>query len=163
MVPARDAAEDVTLVFFGYTHCPDICNVVLANIASALRGSPAAVRDATRLLFVTTDPARDTRQVVREYLDRFDPAYDGLIAPVGTVAQAASDLHVQLRAAGRLHRGLPRWTTAPTRRRSSTARPAWSGRPTWPSPTCAPTCSDLPDWHLSDRSRAHDRTGTRIA
>jgi protein SCO1 len=94
VVPARDAAEDVTLVFFGYTHCPDICNVVLANIASALRGSPAAVRDATRLLFVTTDPARDTGQVVREYLDRFDPAYDGLIAPVGTVEQAASDLHV---------------------------------------------------------------------
>jgi protein SCO1/2 len=94
VVPAEDAADGVTLVFFGYSHCPDICNVVLANIASALRGSPASVRDATRMLFVTTDPARDTPPVVRDYLDRFDPSFDGLVAPVGTVEQAAEQLHV---------------------------------------------------------------------
>jgi protein SCO1/2 len=94
VVPARDAADGVTLVFFGYTHCPDICNVVLANLAAALRGADQEVREQTRLLFVTTDPARDTPAVVREYLDRFDPAYDGLVAPVRTVEQAARDLHV---------------------------------------------------------------------
>lgn len=94
LVPARDADGAVTLVFFGYTSCPDICNVVLANIASALRGASPAVRDATRVLFVTTDPARDTPQVVRDYLDRFDPAFEGLVAPVGTVEQAAQALHV---------------------------------------------------------------------
>ena len=94
VVPAEDAADGVTLVFFGYSHCPDICNVVLANIASALRGSPESVREATRVLFVTTDPARDTPAVVRDYLDRFDPAFDGLVAPVGTVEQAAKALHV---------------------------------------------------------------------
>jgi protein SCO1/2 len=94
VVPAEDAADGVTLVFFGYSHCPDICNVVLANIASALRGSPASVRDSTRVLFVTTDPARDTPTVVRGYLDRFDPAFEGLVAPVGTVEQAAKQLHV---------------------------------------------------------------------
>lgn len=94
VVPAEAAGDAVTLVFFGYTHCPDICNVVLANIASALRGSTPKVRAATRLLFVTTDPARDTPDVVREYLDRFDPSYDGLVAPVETVEQAAQALHV---------------------------------------------------------------------
>lgn len=94
VVPAEAAGDAVTLVFFGYTHCPDICNVVLANIASALRGSTPKVRAATRLLFVTTDPARDTPEVVREYLDRFDPSYDGLVAPVETVEQAAQALHV---------------------------------------------------------------------
>jgi len=94
VVPAEDAADGVTLVFFGYSHCPDICNVVLANIASALRGSPASVRDSTRMLFVTTDPARDTPPVVRDYLDRFDPAFDGLVAPVRTVEQAAEQLHM---------------------------------------------------------------------
>lgn len=94
VVPARDATASTTLVFFGYTHCPDICNVVLANIAAALRGVPQSVRDETRLLFVSTDPARDTPEVVREYLDRFDPAYDGLVAPVGTVEQAARALHI---------------------------------------------------------------------
>ena len=91
---AADTDKAMTVVFFGYTHCPDICNVVLANIASALRGSTPKVRAATRLLFVTTDPARDTPEVVREYLDRFDPSYDGLVAPVGTVEQAAQALHV---------------------------------------------------------------------
>jgi protein SCO1/2 len=94
VVPADDATDGVTLVFFGYSHCPDICNVVLANLAAALRGSPASVRDATRLLFVTTDPARDTPPVVRDYLDRFDPAFDGLVAPVGTVERAAKQLHI---------------------------------------------------------------------
>jgi protein SCO1/2 len=94
VVPAEDAGDGVTLVFFGYSHCPDICNVVLANMAAALRGSPATVRDSTRLLFVTTDPARDTPPVVRDYLDRFDPAFEGLVAPVGTVEQAAKELHV---------------------------------------------------------------------
>jgi protein SCO1/2 len=94
VVPAADAADGVTLVFFGYTHCPDICNVVLANIASALRGADATVRERTRVLFVSTDPARDEPGVVRDYLDRFDPTYEGLVAPVATVEQAASDLYV---------------------------------------------------------------------
>jgi protein SCO1/2 len=94
VVPAEDAADGVTLVFFGYTHCPDICNIVLANIASALRGAAPEVREQTRLLFVTTDPERDTARVVRGYLDRFDPSYDGLIAPEPAVARAARDLHV---------------------------------------------------------------------
>lgn len=94
MVPARDAKAPVTLVFFGYTSCPDVCNVVLANIASALRGSSDDVRDSVGLLFVTTDPARDKPRVVREYLDRFDPTYEGLVAPVETVEQAARQLHV---------------------------------------------------------------------
>ena len=94
VVPSDDAAEGVTLVFFGYTHCPDICNVVLANIAAALRGSDKDVRDGTRMIFVSTDPVRDQPRVVREYLDRFDPRFEGLVAPVGTVARAAEGLHI---------------------------------------------------------------------
>jgi protein SCO1 len=88
------ARTPVTLVFFGYTHCPDICNVVLANFASALRGASPAVRKDVRLLFVSTDPARDTPDVVRDYLDRFDPTYEGLVAPVGTVEKAAKALYI---------------------------------------------------------------------
>jgi protein SCO1/2 len=84
VTPAEVARTPVTLIFFGYTHCPDICNVVLANFASALRGATPAVRKDVRMLFVTTDPARDTPDVVRDYLDRFDPTYEGLVAPVGT-------------------------------------------------------------------------------
>ena len=94
VTPTEVARTPVTLVFFGYTHCPDICNVVLANFASALRGATPAVRKDIRLLFVTTDPARDTPDVVRDYLDRFDPTYEGLVAPVGTVEKAAQALYI---------------------------------------------------------------------
>ena len=91
---ADEASTPVTLVFFGYSHCPDICNVVMANLAAALRGATPAVRHDVRVLFVTTDPARDTPDVLREYLDRFDPSFEGLTAPVGTVAKAARALYV---------------------------------------------------------------------
>ena len=94
VTPTEVARTPVTLVFFGYTHCPDICNVVLANFASALRGASPAVRTDVRMLFVTTDPARDTPDVVRDYLDRFDPTYEGLVAPVGTVEKAAKALYI---------------------------------------------------------------------
>jgi protein SCO1 len=94
VTPTEVARTPVTLVFFGYTHCPDICNVVLANFASALRGASPAVRKDVRLVFVATDPARDTPDVVRDYLDRFDPTYEGLVAPVGTVEKAAKALYI---------------------------------------------------------------------
>ena len=94
VTPTEVARTPVTLVFFGYTHCPDICNVVLANFASALRGASPGVRKDVRLLFVSTDPARDTPGVVRDYLDRFDPTYEGLVAPVGTVEKAAKALYI---------------------------------------------------------------------
>jgi protein SCO1/2 len=94
VVPSEDVDSPVTLVFLGYTHCPDICNVVLANVASALRGASPQVRAATQLVFVSTDPRRDTPEVVRSYLDRFDPSFAGLVAPVETVAKAAEELHV---------------------------------------------------------------------
>jgi protein SCO1/2 len=91
---AGEATTPVTLVFFGYTHCPDICNVVLANIAAALRDSRPAVRAKVHMVFVSTDPQRDTPAVMREYLDRFDRSFEGLEAPVDTVAKAARSLFI---------------------------------------------------------------------
>jgi protein SCO1 len=91
---ADEARTPVTLVFFGYTHCPDICNVVLANMAAALRGTTPGVRKDVRLVFVSTDPRRDTTSVVRRYLDRFDPRFEGLVAPVDDVAAAAKALYI---------------------------------------------------------------------
>lgn len=98
VVPAEVTSKPVTLVFFGYTSCPDVCNIVLANIAAALRGAKPQVRDSVELMFVATDPARDTPKVVREYLDRFDPAYIGLTAPLPTIEEAAADLHISYEA-----------------------------------------------------------------
>lgn len=73
-------AGKVTLLFFGYTHCPDICPVHVANIAAVLRKLPPETRDAIRLVFVTTDPARDTAARLKEWLGQFDPSFIGLRA-----------------------------------------------------------------------------------
>jgi protein SCO1/2 len=61
-----------TLLFFGYTHCPDVCPTTMADIAVALRRVDRAVAAETNVVFVTTDPARDTPEVLGAYLDRFD-------------------------------------------------------------------------------------------
>jgi protein SCO1 len=61
-----------TLLFFGYTHCPDVCPTTMADIALAMRKVDPAVAAETSVVFVTTDPARDTPDVLGAYLDQFD-------------------------------------------------------------------------------------------
>ncbi len=68
----------VTLLFFGYTNCPDVCPVHMANIAAVLRGFPFELRRQFKVVFVTTDPDRDTPERLREWLDGFDPSFIGL-------------------------------------------------------------------------------------
>ena len=94
--PATDAQSAVTLVFFGYTHCPDICNTTLADIAAALRRADDQVADSTQLLFITVDPERDSPQVVREYLDQFDTDFVGLTGTSEQVTTTAAALGVAL-------------------------------------------------------------------
>lgn len=65
-------AAGPTLLFFGYTHCPDVCPTTMADIMVALRTSDPAVAARTTVVFVTTDPTRDTPLVLSDYLDRFD-------------------------------------------------------------------------------------------
>ena len=73
-----------TLLYFGYTSCPDECPTAMAGIAAALRETPSALRGKTEVVFVTTDPARDTPQRVRAFLDQFSTEFVGL---VGTQAE----------------------------------------------------------------------------
>jgi len=68
----------LTLLFFGYTYCPDICPVHLANLAEVLRGMPWEVQSRTRVVFVTLDPARDTPERIRKWLDAFNREFIGL-------------------------------------------------------------------------------------
>src|SRR4051794_22585165 len=60
-----------TYLYFGYTHCPDECPTAMADLASALRRSPQQERDKAVVVFVTTDPDRDTPPVLRAFLDQF--------------------------------------------------------------------------------------------
>ncbi len=80
---ARTAGRP-TLLYFGYTSCPDECPTAMADIAAALRTTPAELREDVEVVFVTTDPDRDTPQVLREWLDKFSKDFVGL---VGTQAE----------------------------------------------------------------------------
>jgi protein SCO1/2 len=68
----------VTLLFFGYTYCPDQCPMHMANLGAALKKLPAAIADQVKLVFVTTDPTRDSPAVLRRWLDLFDRQFIGL-------------------------------------------------------------------------------------
>jgi protein SCO1/2 len=98
-------ASPLTLVFFGYTHCPDVCSLVLADIATALHRSDPGVRSDVSVLFITTDPARDTAPVMRSYLDRFDPAFRGLTGSMSDIRRVATALGVPLEGRRRLPGG----------------------------------------------------------
>lgn len=68
----------ITLLFFGYTHCADMCPMQMATIAKALHRLPPDVAEQFKVVFVTTDPDRDTPQVLRAWLDHFDKRFIGL-------------------------------------------------------------------------------------
>ena len=68
---------NVVALYFGYTHCPDICPATLANLSDALARLGAHARDV-RILFVTVDPDRDTIAALKDYGRAFAPQVDGL-------------------------------------------------------------------------------------
>lgn len=72
----REETEgEVTVLFFGYTSCPDVCPLQMANLAGALEQNLSL---NAHVVFVSVDPEVDTPEVIREWLDRFDPDFDGL-------------------------------------------------------------------------------------
>jgi len=76
-VTAADYRGKVTLLYFGYTYCPDVCPLTLSNVAKTLRQLGSAASNV-RLLFVTVDPHRDTLPVLKQYAAAFSPHVDGL-------------------------------------------------------------------------------------
>lgn len=76
-VSSREFEGAPTLVFFGFTHCPDICPTKLMELSEVLRAAGDRAGKA-RALFITVDPARDTPEAMRNYLSSFDPRIVGL-------------------------------------------------------------------------------------
>jgi protein SCO1/2 len=101
----RDTDKPLTLVFFGYTHCPDICQVVMSTVASALTRLDDADRERVDVVFVTTDPARDTGPVLREYLDQFDPEFIGLTGDLDTIVDLGKPMAVAVETGEKLPSG----------------------------------------------------------
>ncbi|HEY4568838.1 MAG TPA: SCO family protein [Kribbella sp.] len=97
--------KPVTLVFFGYTNCPDVCPTVMADVASALTKLDKSVRDQVQMLFITTDPARDTGPVIRKYLDRFDPSFTGLTGSLTSIKDIAKAVGVPVEGMQKLPSG----------------------------------------------------------
>jgi len=84
----------VTLLFFGYTHCPDVCPVHMSNIAQTLKNMPAPEASRIKVVFVTNDPDRDDATRLRGWLDAFDPTFIGLRGTSAEVAAAGAAAHI---------------------------------------------------------------------
>jgi protein SCO1/2 len=84
----------VVLLFFGYTHCPDICPTTLSDWA---RVKAALGRDADRVrfVFISVDPARDDATTLRNYVSRFDPDFIAATADTATLSRIEKSFHVE--------------------------------------------------------------------
>ncbi len=87
-VSLADFRGKVVVLFFGYTHCPQVCPTTLADLAHMMRllGKDA---DRVQVLFVTLDPERDTRELLAQYPSAFYPTFKGLSGDSMATAQAA--------------------------------------------------------------------------
>ena len=92
-----DYRGKAVMLFFGYTHCPDMCPTALAQMA-AVRAKLGAKGDRVQGLFVTVDPKRDTPEVLARYAPGFDPSFVGLYADEQTTAALAKDFKVYFAA-----------------------------------------------------------------
>jgi protein SCO1/2 len=90
----KETDGSLTLLFFGYTNCPDVCPVHLGNIHTVLEQMPFDVKSHTKVVFVTTDPERDTPERLRSWLDNFDPSFIGLRGTVDEVNRIQATLHL---------------------------------------------------------------------
>ena len=81
------------LVFFGFTHCPDVCPTTLFEVSEILRAAGPGAKDA-RALFITVDPERDTPQVLKDYLGSFDPRVIGVTGDSEAIAAVIKSYRV---------------------------------------------------------------------
>jgi protein SCO1/2 len=88
----RDTEGYVTLLFFGYTHCPDVCPVHMSNIASALQRMSSEDARRFKVVFVTTDPARDDPARLKAWLGALNPSFIGLRGAIDTINAITSSL-----------------------------------------------------------------------
>jgi protein SCO1 len=92
-VTEQDMKGRPFLVFFGFTHCPDVCPTTLFDVSEVLRSlGPDA--DRAGALFITVDPERDTAAVIKDYLTSFDPHVRGLTGDTEALAAVAKEYRV---------------------------------------------------------------------
>ncbi|WP_327718075.1 SCO family protein [Streptomyces sp. NBC_00490] len=85
-----------TLIYFGYTHCPDVCPLTMNNIAVAKKQLSKAQQDELRIVFVTTDPDRDTPKALGKWLKGIDSQVVGLTGDFDTIQAGARTLGISI-------------------------------------------------------------------
>ncbi|MET8568044.1 SCO family protein [Streptomyces sp. NPDC004783] len=92
----EQTAGKPTLIYFGYTHCPDVCPLTMNNLAVAKKQLSQAEQDALRVVFVTTDPERDTPAALGTWLKGIDPKIVGLTGEFDTIQAGARTLGISI-------------------------------------------------------------------
>ncbi len=88
-----DFRGKVVVVFFGFTHCPDVCPTTLAELARAVK-QLGADGDRVQVLMVTVDPERDTPEILKQYVTALDPRFVGLTGDKDAIARTAREFKV---------------------------------------------------------------------
>jgi protein SCO1 len=89
----EDWRGKVVVLFFGFTHCPDVCPTTLADIAAAVR-SLGAEADKVQVLMVSVDPERDTPDSLGKYVTAFDPGFLGLRGDLEATKKVAAEFKI---------------------------------------------------------------------
>ncbi|MFG3525295.1 SCO family protein [Streptomyces sp. NPDC047917] len=87
-----------TLIYFGYTNCPDVCPLIMSNIAIAKKSLPKADQEKLQVVFVTTDPERDTPSSLGSWLKQQDPSFTGLTGDFPTIQAGARQIGIGIDA-----------------------------------------------------------------
>lgn len=89
----KDFLGKTVVMFFGYTHCPDVCPTTMADMANAMKllGEQA---NQVQVIFITLDPERDTQEVLAKYVPSFDQRFIGLYGDATQIAEAAKTYKV---------------------------------------------------------------------
>lgn len=89
----EDFKGKVVVLFFGYTHCPDVCPTTMSDLAQAMK-MLGPKSDEVQVLFVTVDPERDTQQVLADYVPSFDSRFIGLYGTPEQMAETAKNFKI---------------------------------------------------------------------
>jgi protein SCO1 len=89
----QDFRGKAVVMFFGYTHCPDVCPTTLAELKT-VKSQLGPDGERLQVLFVTVDPERDTQPVLAQYVPAFDPSFVGLRGDATATAKVAKDFKV---------------------------------------------------------------------
>lgn len=88
-----DFKGQVVAIFFGYTHCPDVCPTTLSDFSAALQ-QLGPLAEQVQVIFVTLDPQRDTPELLKQYVPAFNPRFLGMYTDADSLKQLAKDYKV---------------------------------------------------------------------